>query len=535
MKIAKYFLLGSLSFLFVKANSQSVKWADEYQNDCKQQVSEVAGYTSQSVFLIKRSLGIFSSPKIFIDRYDLPDMKKVYTKELWGTDDGSDKGKLLHIDRMFCLNQGVIVTATNHDNTAIYAMQYRTEDGSLLDSKKVTLAEMDPKNKEQADFHFEISKDGNTLIGYYVSTKSPVIHIMAFDAGLNVKWNKNITPSFSNNDYDIEQVCSLAGNEVGLLVNVTESGKEKKEHYVTLYYNHKTDSKFETKMDIGEDKIMAGIKFDMDSEGNPVAAGMYKNPKRFGLFGTFGFRIEATSGKILASATTAFTKDFLTNFESERLADQGKGIEDLQVNEIYMTDDNSIVIASERNTVSQGSSTSYNYNPSMINPGYAGGGSPFTGGYTSHTTSYTVYQYNDVILVKLNGKTCNIDWTSIIPKRQTTVSILRASYGITIKGKTIYVAFCDNRKNADMDPKIFKEDAGKIKTANLDDNGKYLYMTLSTVDLGTGDVERKYLTNYKEDESKLVFNATTLIALPSTIFVYRGDHKTDQGGVLTLQ
>jgi len=86
-----------------------------------------------------------------------------------------------------------------------------------------------------------------------------------------------------------------------------------------------------------------------------------------------------------------------------------------------------------------------------------------------------------------------------------------------------------------MDPKVFTEDAGKLKTADLDDNGKYLDMTLCTIDLGSGAVQRKYLTRYKEDDSKLVFYALSLIALPNSIFVYRGDKHTDQGGVLTLQ
>jgi hypothetical protein len=159
MKSVKYLLLGTLTALFFQANSQSVKWADEAPNNSKWIVTDVAGYTSKSVFLIKKRPALFSADSYFMDRYDLPDMKKVYSKEVWGTDDGTDKGKALHIDRVYCLKEGVVVIGVSHDYTAVYAMQLRTEDGVLLDSKKVTLAEMDPKNKEQAAFQFEVSKD----------------------------------------------------------------------------------------------------------------------------------------------------------------------------------------------------------------------------------------------------------------------------------------------------------------------------------------------------------------------------------------
>ena len=60
-----------------------------------------------------------------MDRYDLPDMKKVWTKEIWGTDDGTDKGKSLHVEAAVCLNDGVVVIATSHDHSTVYAMQLR--------------------------------------------------------------------------------------------------------------------------------------------------------------------------------------------------------------------------------------------------------------------------------------------------------------------------------------------------------------------------------------------------------------------------
>ena len=358
-----------------------------------------------------------------------------------------------------------------------------------------------------------MSKDHSTLIGYYVSRHSPVIHTVAIDANLNIKWRKDIMPSFSNNDFDLKEVASLNGNDIGILVSIKDKGSDQKYRYVTVYYNKTTGSQFEAPMNLGGGKLIDGINFDMDDAGNPVAAGMYKNDGEKGLYGTFGFRIEANSGRILASASTEFTKDFLTNFISEKKADKGKGVPTLIVNEIYMTADNDIIITAERfSTITYTS-----------------------GGMNGMSSSTTTYSYKDVVLAKIDGKTCQTQWVVILPKKQETINNLRESYGFTIQGNTIYVAFDDSRKNADMDPKVFTEDADKLKTANLDDNGKNLVMTVCKVDIGSGDNTRKYLTNYKLDDSKLVFNALTLTAMPNSIFVYRGDRKTDQAGVLTLQ
>lgn len=538
MKTANYFLLLALSVFFVNVKGQSVQWANESENTSKITVSDVAGYTGTSIFIIKkRSAGGLSEPKYFLDRYDLPDMNKVWTKEMWGTEDGTDKGKSLRINNVYCLAGGPVVIALSHDYSTVYAMQLRVEDGVVLDSRKVTIGDMEAKNEDQrtnAPFKFAISKDRTTLLGYYVSSHSPTIHTIAIDANLNIKWKKDIMPSFSNNDFDIKQVSSLDGNEIALLASIKDKGSDQKYRFVTVYYNHPKDSKFETAMNLGGEKLIDGIKINMDGSGNPVAAGMYRNDGEKGLFGTFGFRIDANTGQILSTSSTPFTTDFLTNFISERKADKGKGVPYLQVNEIYVTDDNSIVIAAERNTFSE-SHTYWGPNqPGMGAPGGFGySSSPMGGGMVASSTPQ--YSYKDIILAKLNANTCNTEWSVIIPKKQVTELTLKKSYGLTIQGNTIYVAFCDNRKNADMDPKVFTEDAGKLKTADLDNTGKYLVMTVCKVDLATGDNTREYVTNYKLDDSKLVFNAVTLTALPNSIFVYRGDKHNDQAGVLTLQ
>ncbi len=516
MKIKKYLLLAMLFSLCSGAFSQSVQWSAEAENPSKVPVGDVAGYTDKSVFVIKREAeGAFNKAKYFIDRYDLPDMKKVWTKEVWGTEDGTDKGKSLRIVGAYCLSGGVIVIASNHDRTNVYAMQLRAEDGLLLDSRKVTIGDIDNGNvkTDKEVLRFRMSKDRSTLVGYFLGRRSPVIHVLAMDANLDIKWKKDIMPSFSNNDFDIREVASLDGDEIGILASIRDKGSDQKYRYVTVYYNHAKDSKFETRMDLGGEKLIDGINFDMDDAGNPIAAGMYNNDGEKGLFGTFGYRIDAATGKIIASSSTAFTTDFLTNFISERKADKGKGVPELKVDEIYMTKDNDIVVAAER------------FEVIVSNTGGAGG--------MSHTT--VTYRYNDVVLAKLDGKTCKTDWVIILPKKQVSINNFRASYGFTIKDNTIYVAFCDNRKNAEMDPKVFTENADKLKTADLDDNGKYLDMTLCTVDIGSGKTDRKYLTKYKEDDSKLVFNALTLTSLPGSIFIYRGDKKTDQAGVLNLQ
>ena len=541
MKKTKYILMLSLSVLIINATAQSVKWADEAENASKIRASDMAGYTDKSVFLIKKTdQGEWGGDsKFFLDRYDLPNMNKIWTKEMWGTDDGTDKGKSLHISNVYSLIDGVLVIALSHDFSTVYAMQVRVEDGVLLDSRKVTIGDMEAKNEDQrksAPFKFAMSKDRTTLLGYYVSRHSPTIHTIAIDANLNIKWKKDITPSFSNNDFDLKEISSLDGNEIAILASINDKGSDQKYKFVTIYYNHSKDSKFETEMSLGGDKLIDGIKINMDAAGNPIAAGMYKNDGEKGLFGTFGFRINANTGQIMATSSAPFTTDFLTNFISERKADKGKGIPYLQVNEIYVTADNSIVIAAERNTFSEEHTywepNNQNGMPTTVSYANSGPGmaASMHGGITT-----TYYNYKDIVLAKLDGKTCNTEWAIIIPKKQTTDAKLKKSYGLTIQGSTIFVAFCDNRKNADMDPKVFTQDASKLKTADLDDNGKYLDMTLCTVDLGSGAVQRKYLTKYKEDASKLVFSALTLTALPHSIFVYRGDKHTDQSGILTLQ
>jgi len=422
MKSMKYLLIITLSVLFINARAQSVKWADEAENIAKIRVSDMAGYTSKSVFVIKKreDEGAFAGePKLFLDKYDLPNMNKVWSKEIWGTEDGTDKGKSLHIVNVYCLINGVLIIALSHDYSTVYAMQLRAEDGVVLDSRKVTIGDMEAKNEDQrksAPFKFAMSKDKTTLLGYYVSRHSPVIHAISIDANLNIKWKKDIMPSFSNNDFDIKEISSLDGNEIAILASIPDKGNDQKYRFVTVYYNHNKDLKFETELNLGGEKLIDGIKINMDADGNPVAAGMYKNDGEKGLFGTFGYRIDGNTGKIIATSSAPFTTDFLTNFISERKVDKGKGIPYLQVNEIYVTSDNSIVIAAERNTFSETHTYWAPNQPGMGAPGsYGFSNTPGMGGTVASTTPH--YDYKDIILAKLDAKTCNTQWAIIIPKK----------------------------------------------------------------------------------------------------------------------
>ena len=54
MKNFKHLFTLLFSLFLIHVNAQSVQWADESPNTSKWFVNDVAGYTSQSVFLVKK-------------------------------------------------------------------------------------------------------------------------------------------------------------------------------------------------------------------------------------------------------------------------------------------------------------------------------------------------------------------------------------------------------------------------------------------------------------------------------------------------
>jgi hypothetical protein len=512
MKKIQWLLSLAMYLFIVEAYSQSLKWGNETPNDSKLNVTTALGYTGKSVFLLKNTIDDRYKPiKYIIERYDLPDMKKMYSKEIWGTEDGTDNGKLLHINKIYCLNEGVIVITQSHDYKIVYAMQLRTSDGLILDSRKDTLGQFYTKNGEQITklpYKFIVSNDRSTLIGYFLSSLSPDIHFIAIDANLNIKWTFDYIPSFAGHDFDIREVSSIDGNEIGILAAIHQATDPRFLNYVTIYYNHEANYKFEVPLNLAKGISIDVAKINFDKTGNPFVAGYFKNEANRGSYGSFGFRINATTGKVISNGYTPFTPDFLSQYVSGTKIAMGDGVIDLRIQDIFITGHDDILINSERiipriyvNTV----------------------GNDIGADSKNH--------YTDLIYLKLNGKTCSSQWITVIQKKQYSSTGFEKSHGTIIAGDTAIIIFCDNNLNVNLDPVIL-QNSDKLNIANLDGNKKDLYMAVFTIDLNSGKLSRKCLTD--KNDNDVIIDMSTFTPMSNCAFIYRGDKNKDQAGILTL-
>ncbi len=521
MKNINYLLLFGLSMAFLNASSQNTQWVMSSPQDSQIVVSDMAGNSNKSVFLFKQTNGTFtwSTLNFWVERYDMPSMKKIYEKKIEGTEEEGGKGKSLIIDNAYSLKQGVIVIAISNDSRTAYAMLLNSDDGSLKDGKKLTLAEINPQIEGEISLKFEVSKDGSSLIMYYVSSSSPVIHTMCIDANLTIKWKKDIMPSFSNSDFTIVQVFSKDGNEIAMLASVNDSINKHNIDYVFLYYNFTGNISFETPLYLDTGEKITSFRMGIDNAANPVICGKYlvDGNKNQLTGGVYGIRIDAKSGKILAQATTEFTDEFEAKMMSESTSRRDLNPY-LRINYIGITPANDIIISLERiEKMSCGGSTGFN------------GGHNINSGPTiniSHEYNYYVYYYKDLVFAKLNSQTLKPEWMTIIPKKGFSGGVVNKSYGVTIQGDSATVMFCDNIKNASLSPKKLNEDANNLKEYKFDKEGKNLSITICKVDLKSGNQKRNYFTNPKAERTTLNFNPLHLVNFPDVYVFNVADAQT---------
>jgi hypothetical protein len=497
------FILTLSSSLFILCNAQQVQWSTQEENDFKGNFEGKPIFIGNSAYIIQSKSALYSMPKFIFEKYDLPDMKKVYATELYGTDDGTPKGKKIYITEIYGLKNDIIAIGMGLDYKKVYAFKVNLEDGTIINNK-VEVGECEGKsmaNMFEMPYHFTVSNDGSTLIGYAGFKKTAKIHVAAIDGNLKTIWSKDFLPPFSDK-YGFLASRSQNGKSISLLSIIQNKGDEQKFKYEVVTVDN-TDKASEIRLDLGSDKDIRGCNFQIDTAGIVVVAGMYHNTGKPGLTGTFGLRIDGSSGKILYKSTSPFPVEFLSKFISNRKIDKGKGIDDMGIDEIFLGSDNNIIISAERYEV--------------ISNRYG-----------------ATYKYNDVIVAKLDDK-CNLSWITAIPKKQASNGSNSASrgYGIAETKGTIYVAFPDNKHNIKLDPEVMETNPGKMDCTDLDD-GDNCALAFVSLKMSNGEQSRKYLTQ-SSDVNDLVYKTKAFVkVMDNYVFVYRQSKKKQQLGLISF-
>lgn len=499
----------------LSVNAQTITWGLTQKATTDSKPDHIVGIDDKAVYMLKyynSGPGAIvlggSYPLVYtLEKYDLPDMKREFSKEIDLTEDGSEKGPVMYCDGVFMLKDNMVALVYGNDVKSLYGMKVGA-DGTVDRNNKVLIGKVDNRYSKsmlsEYRYGFAVSKDKTALVAYYVSYKDKTkILLTAVDENCKQLWSKEIQNPFpGKKESNVMKACSTDGKEMYVLVSFGD--KDKPDGYGVLAYSSSTGKSkaYEIKLDGTNKPNLAAI--GADNNGNAVIAGFYGDEKsKRTSIGTYNVRIDNT-GKELVNKTTEFDKDFLAHIISDNQVKKGNGIDDFSIKGIYVKDDGSAVVYGEQGNFYGGSITQSNYDDGII--------------------SY----------IKTDGTT---SWTKSIAKKQASQfageAPLICSYGVYVGATSVYVIYNDDKKNAENNSQpVVDGDNSDLSRTLIATGAGHPALACEVIDIASGSATRKTLSS---EAGKVKFYSIMSCQFANGI-VYRGDGgKDDQLGTLPLQ
>ena len=208
----------------------------------------------------------------------------------------------------------------------------------------------------------------------------------------------------------------------------SDEGKEYREHSISL-----------------GDKLITDMRFTYRPNGDIACAGFYSDQfsvvKKNTIAGAFYVTVDPESDLVKLENYKAFEKDFLENFMNSEAAERGREIKNVDLRSFHFLEDGSAILLAEEMTETQAAvsmtSISYSYGP-----GY------YTQTTTTMTVSWTNYEFDNIIALRINQDGI-IEWIDLILKKQHTSADRGrfSSFATIYIGDKIYLIYNDNPKN----------------------------------------------------------------------------------------
>jgi|GEM_PF-4032629 len=420
-----------------------------------------AYYAMRTKFTAVAIMGIpIVSYDFFLAKYSKSDMALEWSKPIFPKDYfGQGKSKPTSYDGVYQLGSRFMLLCSNKDNKdkKVSAYAQYLDDEAGLDGDPIEMENVDiGKNERFGSFNFEFSADSTKLLVYYAKNtkkkEKPGYRFHIYDSQLEKLGEKDIELPFPDKEIDIYDVDVDNDGNVYALVKIKEGEKVKgKTIYVFKIYKFAFDEDEVEEFDV-EAQNGKGYVSDMVMDVNEhlICTGFYGTSSSTAVTGTFFFKYDRETGDELVADLQEFDRDFLEEFYSEKQLEKAdKKGKDLTVPSMVFRDliyntDGSCMLIGEQYYMQQVCYTT-----------------------SRGTTCYYIYNYNDIVVVKISADG-DIIWTKKIPKKSSdTQNGFYLSYGMLLQNDKLVFYFNDNPKNLNLkDPKKV-ERLGPLKQSVL--------------------------------------------------------------------
>jgi len=378
-------------------------------------------------------------------------------------------------------NEVYFLTSYRNKKTEINYLFSQTIDDKLNTSKKLNkIAEIEEASDlDDGEFEYRFSKDSSKLLIFSrqpQNRKEPEeFHLQVYEPGFQEVVSHNISLGYASENFSVED-CQVdkIGNVyiLGVVYNDASRFKNRDKvnyQYVMQFYPVDTTIlPSEIKL-LNKEYFTSDLTFRVADDGNLIGAGYFSKKGINGIQGVTYLKIN-TSSKTLENQTfTPFDIEFLTELmtpKQKKRAMNNSSKNDLP--ELFNYNLDHLVLRSDGGALLIGEQ--YSVEKVYRNNNYGFGGYYY--GWSRYNQPDRIdyyYHYDDIIVVNVapNG---NIEWSTHIPKLQTTLNDngIFSSYSMMINKDKIYLLFNDNIKNfSNTKSDLYEFDAGKYSVGAL--------------------------------------------------------------------
>ena len=413
-----------------------VVWSDAFRAD--KSVVEATMVGADSRFLYTLHDNPSRGSRFVLGTFDRKTLAGISERELVAPE---IQGHTVSFDRLL-LHGGrlvMVVTAvsTEDGNVRAYAVPLN-ETGQAVELP-ILLAETTARSTGQTPFGFEQSRDKNLLLIYPGNLSERRLterySYQVVDASFETLWEKNL--EMPNPNAVMEQTEYRIDNrgQLFLLTGITQPDKSAPpgsraridREYTMLVYNHAANRLKEFSIAVDGKWVMA-TSFDLDDGGNASVGGFFSNDTEFSAAGTFFFRIDGASLKVVASGLKPFSRELLQEFSRYRRQEDVEELEDIYFDHFVVRRDGSALFVAEQHRVEQRWRTDIT---------------------TGRQEILYYYHYDDLLVVDVNADG-SIGWTVRVPKEQVSVNDRGpfSSYALLAAGDEVHIVFNDDPGNA---------------------------------------------------------------------------------------
>lgn len=436
----KFYFIVSLLWLLTSYNASAqqinIDWGSLHKKQNKTYITDFVGNDGTSFFIVrKKNASLFSSAKIFIEKYDALSLKIRYSKELQLP---KTKDKKHQFEKLILLNNTLVLFTSYYDSSTDKNKAFAwklTENASVI-PKEVLVDEIEaPKKNNSGSFDFIVSPNAKKVLVYhnkpYKKNNTEKFACSFLNDTLGIEFKKSFELPYKDKESFIKEYKIDDDGNIGLLARVTIEGEDKKskqKFYSLLYISKSSETLKEFKLDLGIKKVSA-VTFSFANNGNVIAAGFYSYLGRSEqeIAGAFYLKIDNEINQIVNNNTKDFDREFLSEFISQQRIDKKRELQDFLLKSIRILPNGSTILLAEQyeeNTVCYS-----DMRTGMLNCTY-------------------YYYYNDIIAIKFNEMGM-FEWSKHIPKEQLSVNDrgTYSSFIVTDYDNQVYIIFNDHPSN----------------------------------------------------------------------------------------